>query len=108
MTGRQRRAAAALAQPRPGSQFVALPAPRSPLPHPRLVTAAPTTLADALADRYRLEHEIGQGGMATVYLAEDVRHRRKVAVKVLRPELSAALGPDRFLREIHVAAGLSH
>ena len=72
------------------------------------MTAAPTTLADALADRYRLEHELGQGGMATVYLAEDVRHRRKVAVKVLRPELSAALGPDRFLREIHVAAGLSH
>jgi serine/threonine-protein kinase len=65
-------------------------------------------LAAALADRYRLERELGQGGMATVWLAEDLRHRRKVAVKVLRPELATALGPDRFLREIEVAAQLHH
>jgi tRNA A-37 threonylcarbamoyl transferase component Bud32 len=65
-------------------------------------------LTSALADRYRIERELGQGGMATVYLAEDVRHRRKVAVKVLRPELSAALGPERFLREIETTANLRH
>ncbi|TFG49624.1 MAG: hypothetical protein E4H38_04745, partial [Gemmatimonadales bacterium] len=57
-------------------------------------------LTTALADRYRIERELGQGGMATVYLAEDLKHQRKVAVKVLRPELAAALGHDRFLREI--------
>ena len=68
----------------------------------------PTTLAGALADRYRLERELGQGGMATVYLAEDLKHRRKVALKVLRPELAATLGPVRFLREIEVAARLQH
>jgi len=65
-------------------------------------------LADALADRYRLERELGQGGMATVYLAEDLKHHRKVAVKVLRPELAATLGPERFAREIEVAARLQH
>ena len=65
-------------------------------------------LRAALADRYRLERELGQGGMATVYLAEDLKHRRKVAVKVLRPELAATLGPDRFFREIEVAAKLQH
>ena len=65
-------------------------------------------LSSALADRYRLEREIGVGGMATVYLAEDLRHRRPVAVKVLRPELSATLGHDRFLREITTTAGLRH
>ncbi|HWA40500.1 MAG TPA: protein kinase, partial [Gemmatimonadales bacterium] len=61
-----------------------------------------------MKDRYTLDREIGQGGMATVYLAEDIRHRRKVAVKVLRPELAASLGPDRFLREIEIAARLQH
>jgi hypothetical protein len=65
-------------------------------------------LKSALADRYAIEREIGSGGMATVYLAEDLKHRRKVAVKVLRPELAAALGPERFLREIEVIAGLTH
>ena len=65
-------------------------------------------LSSALADRYRIERELGQGGMATVYLAEDLKHRRKVAVKVLRPELAATLGPDRFDREIEVAARLVH
>ena len=66
------------------------------------------SLRAALADRYAIERELGQGGMATVYLAEDVRHRRKVAVKVLRPELAASMGPDRFLREIEIAAQLQH
>ncbi|MEZ4413257.1 MAG: protein kinase [Gemmatimonadales bacterium] len=65
-------------------------------------------VAAALADNYRLERELGQGGMATVYLAEDLKHHRQVAVKVLRPELAASLGPDRFFREIEVAARLQH
>jgi Tol biopolymer transport system component len=65
-------------------------------------------LAAALADRYRIERELGQGGMATVYLAHDLRHRRPVAVKVLRPELAATLGAGRFSREIEVAARLQH
>jgi eukaryotic-like serine/threonine-protein kinase len=72
------------------------------------VTAAPDRLAAALADRYRVERELGQGGMATVYLAEDLKHHRRVALKVLRPELAATLGPDRFVREIEVAARLQH
>jgi eukaryotic-like serine/threonine-protein kinase len=65
-------------------------------------------LASALADRYRIERELGAGGMATVYLAQDLKHDRKVAVKVLREELSASLGKERFLREIKVAAALQH
>ncbi len=65
-------------------------------------------LKTALADRYAIEQEIGAGGMATVYLAEDLKLHRKVAVKVLRPELAAALGPERFLREIEIAAKLHH
>ncbi len=72
------------------------------------MTAAPDRLAAALADRYRVEQEVGQGGMATVYLAEDLKHHRRVALKVLRPELAATLGPDRFVREIEVAARLQH
>ncbi|HEX5076580.1 MAG TPA: protein kinase, partial [Gemmatimonadaceae bacterium] len=65
-------------------------------------------LTTALADRYRIERELGQGGMATVYLAEDVRHKRRVAVKVLHAELSAVLGPERFLKEIELTASLQH
>ena len=65
-------------------------------------------LTAALADRYTIERELGAGGMATVFLAEDVKHRRKVAVKVLRPELSVVLGTERFQREIEIAASLSH
>jgi eukaryotic-like serine/threonine-protein kinase len=65
-------------------------------------------LTTALAGRYTIQQRIGSGGMATVYHAEDVKHHRPVAVKVLRPELAAALGPDRFLREIEITARLSH
>ena len=65
-------------------------------------------LTSALSDRYRLERELGQGGMATVYLAEDLKHGRKVAIKVLHPELSAVIGGDRFLAEIKVTANLQH
>jgi eukaryotic-like serine/threonine-protein kinase len=65
-------------------------------------------LATALHDRYRLEREVGSGGMATVYLGEDLRHQRRVAVKVLRPDLSAIVGADRFLNEIRVTANLQH
>ena len=61
-------------------------------------------LKAALADRYHIERELGSGGMATVYLAEDLKLHRKVALKVLRPELAAALGPDRFVQEIDIAA----
>jgi eukaryotic-like serine/threonine-protein kinase len=61
-----------------------------------------------LADRYRVEREVGAGGMATVYLAEDLKHDRKVAVKVLRPELAAAIGAERFLAEIKTTASLQH
>jgi serine/threonine-protein kinase len=66
------------------------------------------TLRSALADRYTIERELGAGGMATVYLAEDVKHRRKVAIKVLHAELSAILGPERFLKEIELTANLQH
>ena len=65
-------------------------------------------LTSALGDRYAIEREIGEGGMATVYLATDLRHERKVALKVLRPELAATLGPDRFLQEVRVTANLQH
>jgi serine/threonine-protein kinase len=72
------------------------------------VSDAGARLTAALADRYRIERELGQGGMATVYLAEDLKHHRKVAVKVLRPELAAVLGAERFLAEIKVTANLQH
>ena len=65
-------------------------------------------LSTALADRYRIERRLGEGGMATVYLAEDLKHDRKVALKVLRPELGAVLGADRFLQEIKTTARLQH
>jgi serine/threonine-protein kinase len=65
-------------------------------------------LSTALADRYKIERHLGEGGMATVYLAEDLKHDRKVAIKVLKPELSAILGGERFLQEIKVTARLTH
>jgi eukaryotic-like serine/threonine-protein kinase len=72
------------------------------------VTNPVELLSSALEERYAIERELGQGGMATVYLAQDLKHERKVAIKVLRPELSVSLGADRFLREIRVAANLQH
>ena len=69
---------------------------------------APEGLRDALADRYAIERELGRGGMAVVYLANDLRHDRPVALKVLLPELAATLGPERFQREIKLAARLQH
>jgi serine/threonine-protein kinase len=61
-------------------------------------------LSLALADRYKIERQLGQGGMATVYLAEDLKHKRHVAVKVLKPELAAVLGAERFNQEITTTA----
>src|SRR3954470_18890268 len=65
-------------------------------------------LNSALTGRYTIERELGEGGMATVYLAHDIKHRRKVALKVLKPELGAVLGVERFLSEIQVTANLQH
>jgi eukaryotic-like serine/threonine-protein kinase len=76
--------------------------------HPTTLSDAAERLSAALADRYVIEREIGRGGMATVYLARDIRHERKVAIKVLDPELGAVLGADRFLAEIRVTAKLQH
>src|SRR5688572_5563145 len=74
------------------------------------MTHAPPSFPEQtlVADRYRVERELGRGGMATVYLAEDVKHGRRVALKVLRRELGAAYGTERFLREIGIVARLSH
>src|SRR3954469_11127739 len=85
-------------------------APRSPSPFqpPGSPMGVPDSLRTALGDRYRLERELGQGGMATGYLAEDLKHRRQVAIKVLRPELAAVIGAERFLREIQTIATLQH
>ena len=72
------------------------------------MTDAVSRLTSALEGRYRIERELGRGGMATVYLAEDLKHGRNVAIKVLRPELAMALGAERFLREIATTANLRH
>src|SRR5580765_2792250 len=72
------------------------------------MTSALSRLQVALADYYRIERELGRGGMAVVYLAHDLRHDRPVALKILLPELAATLGPERFQREIHFAARLQH
>src|SRR5256712_8807922 len=66
------------------------------------------SLAASLSDRYAIDRELGRGGMATVYLAQDKKHDRKVAIKVLRRELAASVGAERFLREIQIAARLAH
>src|SRR6478752_6220196 len=65
-------------------------------------------LTHAIADRYRIERDLGAAGMATVYLAQDLKHDRKVAIKVLRLELAAVIGADRFLTEIKTTANLQH
>ena len=72
------------------------------------MTDAFDRLKAALSNRYAIERELGSGGMATVYLAHDQKHDRKVAIKVMRPELSAILGGERFLREVTIAAKLNH
>src|SRR5690242_13764588 len=74
----------------------------------RVMAEVRNQLTRALADRYVIEREVGAGGMATVYLARDLKHDRQVALKVLRPELSAALGPERFSREIRFVAQFNH
>ena len=68
----------------------------------------PDRLKAALAQRYAIERELGGGGMATVYLAQDLKYDRHVAIKVLKPELAHAVGADRFLREIRITAKLNH
>ena len=68
----------------------------------------PARLTAALADRYRIERELGAGGMATVYLAQDLKHHRQVAIKLMRPELAAVIGAERFLSEIRTTANLQH
>src|SRR5258707_1046324 len=80
------------------------------VPHAILCRVNPTTqrLSSALADRYRLERQLGAGGMATVYLAHDIKHDRHVALKVLKPELAAVLGAERFVVEIKTTAALQH
>src|SRR3989442_8197623 len=84
----------------------------TPYPAPKAGPAALRTprerLNAALAGRYAIERELGSGGMATVYVAEDLKYHRQVAIKVLRPELASMLGPDRFLREVEIAAKLNH
>jgi serine/threonine-protein kinase len=72
------------------------------------MTESHEPLKTAPADRYTMERELGAGGMATVYLAQDLKHGRKVALKVLRKKIAAVLGSERFLREIELAAGLQH
>ena len=71
-------------------------------------TDIPVDLEAALAERYELRRVLGRGGMATVYLAYDRKHQRDVALKVLRPDLAASLGVERFLKEIQIAARLTH
>ncbi|MEP7067531.1 MAG: protein kinase, partial [Gemmatimonadota bacterium] len=75
---------------------------------PNDLTGRTAAFSEAVASSYRIERELGAGGMATVYLAEDLKHHRKVAIKVLHPELSAVLGPERFLKEIELTASLQH
>ena len=71
-------------------------------------TAVPDRLSALLSGRYVVERGLGEGGMATVFLAQDLKHRRRVAIKVLKPDVAASLATDRFLREIEIAANLSH
>src|SRR4051794_7734625 len=83
-------------------------APEVPPPGRRMTTEQIDILSHALAERFAVLREVGRGGMATVYLAHDLKHDRQVAVKVLHPQLARSIGPDRFLREIRLAATLQH
>ena len=104
------------ARPRSPTTRISAPgAARPPPPSPASRRAPPPPASmispgsgAALGDRYQVERVLGEGGMATVYLAHDRKHNRKVAVKVMRPELASTLGADRFLREVEIAAQLSH
>jgi serine/threonine-protein kinase len=92
-------------------RFALLAVTEAPFPPPDSIPMSDTIdgrLEAALAGRYEIERPLGEGGMATVYLAEDVKHQRKVALKVLKPELAAVVGGDRFLTEIQTTANLSH
>src|SRR5438876_10403347 len=89
----------------PCSQTTPYPAPKA---GPAALRNPRERLNAALAGRYAIERELGSGGMATVYVADDLKYHRTVAVKVLRPELASVLGPDRFLREVEIAAKLNH
>src|SRR5947208_11205923 len=80
----------------------------TPTPRPGRTADLAERLRLALSDRYRIERELRRGGMATVHLAHDLKHDRPVALKVLRPEVAAALGAERFLREIAITARLDH
>ena len=80
----------------------------SSIPHQATPLPLPDRLTRSLAERYRIERELGQGGMATVYLAQDLKHDRQVAIKVLKPELAAVLGAERFVVEIKTTAALQH
>jgi serine/threonine-protein kinase len=91
-----------------GRRYVGWVAPESRLRHLASVPSPADRLNTALAGRYLVQRELGAGGMATVYLARDLRHNRDVAIKVLRDDLAASLGKDRFTREIQLAARLSH
>src|SRR6185369_16511474 len=81
---------------------------QSPQVQPSDLGDTPFAVTSSLGDRYTIERLLGQGGMATVHLAEERKHRRKVAIKVLRQELGASVGAERFMREIGIAARLSH
>ena len=83
-------------------------AARRPIYLSRVTSDTPHDLEAALAERYTLRHMLGRGGMATVYLADDRKHQREVAVKVLRRDLAATLGAERFLKEIQIVARLTH
>jgi DNA-binding SARP family transcriptional activator/TolB-like protein/tetratricopeptide (TPR) repeat protein len=111
LIGRVRSGDQAAASPQPGSAISPLPMPRLPAgdtTHIESVASALARLGAALSSRYTVERQIGAGAMAVVVLAQDLRHRRPVAIKVLRPELAALMGPARFLREIEIAAALVH
>src|SRR5690349_14179312 len=92
----------------PAAMLLPLAVRLSRSPQAEHVTNPADQLNASLAGSYVIERELGQGGMATVYLAQDIKHKRKVALKVLKPELGAVLGVERFLSEIQVTANLQH